>query len=118
MEKARVLPNAKTAVVHALPKAGKVESIAQPPRLAVARIAKPHAIKGGAAVRKAARDDAQVKALCAATNNAPADLPASVCHPQVRIPATTGGEVRDHRTTGGTVRDHRTPSTGPTPAPR
>lgn len=50
---------------------------------------------GGPASRKLARDAAQMRALCAATNNAPSGLPAEVCK----------ANVRDHRT--APVRDHR-----------
>jgi len=86
--KARVLSGTKAVAMRPLPKAGKVERIAQPPTIAVARIAKPHAIKAGPAVQKSARDEAQTKALCAAANNAPAGLPAAVCTGTPQKPAT------------------------------
>jgi hypothetical protein len=77
VEKARLLRGTKAPVLHPLPKAGTVGRMSGPP--SVARRGKPHAIKAGPAARKAARDGAQVKALCAATNNAPQGLPPAVC---------------------------------------
>jgi len=77
MAKARRLPGAATAVTHRLPPGGPVHMMtATPP---VVRVAHPHAISGGDATQKLARDAAQMKALCAATNNAPPGLPATVC---------------------------------------
>lgn len=82
--KARAAAGARSAV-HRLPPGGPVRMITALP--AVARIARLHAIKAGPAARKAERDAAQMRALCAATHNAPAGLPAGVCT----------SNVRDHR---------------------
>src|SRR5206468_11055740 len=85
VEKARILAGTQTVAVHRLSSTRLVRRITQPPP--VARIARLHAIKAGPATRKLARDMAQMRALCAASHNAPAGLPASVCT----------GNVRDHR---------------------
>ncbi len=74
---ARVLPGIQAAVVHPLPPGGPVQIITQRPP--VARVAKPHAIKAGPAIQKQARDDAQMKALCAASDNKPAGLTLPLC---------------------------------------
>ena len=80
---ARTLAGTKTAVVHPLPSTGAVRTITGPQP--IARTGKLHAIKGGPATRKMARDAAQMKALCAASNNAPAGLP-KVCATAVPHP--------------------------------
>ena len=85
VKQARVLPGVKPAIVHPLPPTGPVKMMTEMP--AVARLAKLHAIKGGPAQQKLARDAAQMKALCAASNNAPSGLPPSVCKPTI-VPAT------------------------------
>jgi hypothetical protein len=89
IQRSRLLSGTKPVVVHPLPKTGKVELMTQPP--AVARKAPPHAINGGPAIHKAARDEAQVKALCAATNNAPSGLPADVCKTTLAKPPVRAG---------------------------
>jgi len=80
---ARMLAGTKTAVVHRLPPTGAVRTITGPQP--IARTGKLHAIKGGPATRKMARDAAQMKALCAASNNAPNGLP-KVCATAVPHP--------------------------------
>ncbi|HTC96072.1 MAG TPA: hypothetical protein VK699_21700, partial [Terriglobales bacterium] len=82
VQKARIIEGTRAAVVHRLPPTGPVRKITAPP--VSLRIARLHAINGGPALRKAARDAAQMRALCAATHNAPAGLPAAVCTPNVR----------------------------------
>lgn len=89
--RARVLSGVRAPVVHPLPKAGTVQILTQAPARRALAATKLHAIKAGPAVQKNARDEAQIKALCAATNNNPAGLGQNVCMP----------EVRDHRTPGG-----------------
>jgi hypothetical protein len=79
VQKARTLAGAPTAAVHRLAPTGPVRKITERP--AIARVVKLHAISGGPANQKLARDAAQIKALCAASNNAPAGLPANVCTP-------------------------------------
>lgn len=81
VEKARAVVGARPAV-HRLPPGGPAHKITAPP--AVARISRLHAIKAGPATGKAGRDAAQMRALCAATHNAPAGLPASACNRNVR----------------------------------
>ena len=71
--------------VHRLPPGGPVRTLTAPP--AITRISRRHAIKAGPATRKAARDAAQIRALCIATHGAPAGLPPEMCK----------GTVRDHR---------------------
>jgi hypothetical protein len=85
VEKARILEGTMTAVVHPLPPTGAVRILAQPPP-ALRTATKLHAIKAGPATQKMARDAAQMKALCAATKNAPAGLPANVCATAVPHP--------------------------------
>jgi hypothetical protein len=85
VEKARFLASTRTAAVHRLSPTRSVTRMTQPPP--VPRIARLHAIKAGPATRKLARDEEQMRALCAASHNAPAGLPAKVC----------AGNVRDHR---------------------
>ena len=77
VKQARVLPGTKAVAVHPLPPTGPVKMMTEAPK--VLRVEKLHAINGGAAQQKQARDAAQIKALCVATNNAPTGLPASVC---------------------------------------
>jgi len=77
VKQARVLPGTKAVAVHPLPPTGSVKMLTEAPK--VLRVEKLHAINGGTAQQKLARDAAQIKALCAATNNAPTGLPASVC---------------------------------------
>jgi hypothetical protein len=97
IQKARGISNTPVAV-HPLAR-GSFEIVTAPPVTGVGAIsAGQHAsIAGsaGSATRKLARDAAQMRALCEATNNAPAGLPADACKPN----------VRDHRTPP--VRDHR-----------
>jgi hypothetical protein len=71
--------------LHRLPPGGPVRILTAPP--AIARISRVHAIKAGPASRKAARDAAQIHALCIATHGAPPGLPPEMCK----------GTVRDHR---------------------
>jgi orotidine-5'-phosphate decarboxylase len=79
VKQARVLPGTKAVTVHPLPPTGPAKMITEAPK--VLRVEKLHAIKGGTAQQKLARDAAQLKAICVATNNAPTGLPASVCKP-------------------------------------
>jgi hypothetical protein len=72
----RSLGGKKVVATHALPLPA-VEVVTAP--LAKPQVAHHHAIKGGPATQKLARDEAQMKALCAATKNSPAGLPAKVC---------------------------------------
>jgi len=73
--------------VHPLAPTGKVEIISQPPSNAPK---KQHAVNVGPATQKLARDAAQIKALCAASNNAPTGLPAGTC--KAAPPTTTTRE--------------------------
>lgn len=84
VEKARGVAGARPAV-HRLSPTGPIQMITQPP--AIASIGGLHAIKAGPATRKLERDAAQMRALCAATHNAPTGFPASIC----------SSNVRDHR---------------------
>jgi hypothetical protein len=77
VEKARVISGARATVVRPLPPTGPAQKITEPPP--IARIGGLHAIKAGPAIQKSERDAAQMRALCAATNNAPTGLPANVC---------------------------------------
>jgi hypothetical protein len=79
---------AVSPVLHRLPPSGAVLTrVSLPtPRARGGRI-RLHAISAGPAAVKLQRDAAQVKALCAATQNAPAGLPKTAC----------GVVVRDHR---------------------
>jgi hypothetical protein len=71
--------------MHRLPPGGAVRLISEPP--AIPRLAqRRHAVSAGPASLKLQRDAAMMRALCAATNNAPAGLPTNSC-----------GTVRDHR---------------------
>jgi len=68
--------------VHRLPPSPPIQILtAAPP---VNRIAHLHAIKAGLATTKAARDAAQIRALCIATHGAPAGLPSEICKDTVR----------------------------------
>jgi hypothetical protein len=81
--KARVIPPNRAVAVHRLTLTRSIRTLTEPPP--VLRVAKArHAIKAGPATRKMAKDAAQIKALCAATNNTPSGLPAQVCTPNVR----------------------------------
>jgi hypothetical protein len=99
VEKARIIQSPRLAS-HQLPPGGKVEIFEKAPLAEIATLsAQKHApVAGpiGRANRKLARDAAQARALCAASNNAPYGLPVDFCK----------ANVRDHRTTK--VRDHRT----------
>jgi len=64
------------AKVHVLPPTGPVQVISEPPPVTAT---KGRAVHVGTATQKLARDAAQIKALCAATGNAPAGFPAGVC---------------------------------------
>ena len=84
--KARVLSGTKPVVFHPLPQTGPVKIVTQSPP--VPQLTNLHAIKGASAIQKQARDDAQMKALCAAANNTPGGLPPEVCNPaSATIPA-------------------------------
>ena len=96
IQKARAILSTPVAV-HPLAR-GSFQMLTAPPVTVNAISAGQHApIAGsaGSATRKLARDAAQMRALCEATNNAPAGLPTGACKP----------DVRDHRTP--IVRDHR-----------
>ncbi len=75
LKNARGTPVTKNAQQPAK-KTMTVEKMVRPP--AVPSVAM-HAVSGGTATRKLQRDAAQMKALCAASNNAPAGLPAKAC---------------------------------------
>jgi len=77
--KARLVPGVQAPVMHPLAQARTVERITSAPSVAAVRIAKPHAIKAGPAAQKNARDAAQVKALCDASNNSPTGLGTDAC---------------------------------------
>ena len=96
IQKARAILSTPVAV-HPLAR-GSFQMLTAPPVTVNAISAGQHApIAGsaGSATRKLARDAAQMRALCEATNNSPAGLPTEACKP----------DVRDHRTP--IVRDHR-----------
>src|SRR5437667_1358565 len=97
VQKARAILSTPVAV-HPLAR-GSFQILTAPPVTGAKAISAgqhaPIAGSAGSATRKLARDAAQMRALCEATNNAPAGLPAEVCEPN----------VRDHRTPP--VRDHR-----------
>ena len=82
IEQARHIEGAQAAVVRQLRPTGPVQQLREWP--ATKRFGGFHAIKAGPAIQKAARDAAQMRALCAATHNAPAGLPAGVCNSVVR----------------------------------
>ena len=77
VKNARVSPVTKPIATHQGQGSGPVGQLTKPPTVPNARAM--HAIKGGEATRKQERDAAAIKALCAASNNAPQGLPASVC---------------------------------------
>ncbi len=77
VKNARVMPITKPLATHQMQPVRSVKKLAQPP--AVPQLGKPHAIDAGPATRKFQRDAAELNALCAASNNAPAGLPATVC---------------------------------------
>ena len=63
--------------MHLLRPSGPVTILKGPPP--IPKRAEVHASKGVLATGKAERDAAQIRALCVASNNAPAGLPKSVC---------------------------------------
>jgi hypothetical protein len=72
--------SARTSVrrnLHPLSRSGPARVVMSPPPFP--RIAVDFATRATMAKEKLARDTAQIRALCAATNNAPPDLPAEVC---------------------------------------
>jgi hypothetical protein len=85
VKRAKAAAGMRPVSVHRLPPSGPVQRITTLP--AAVRIPRLHAIKAGPATEKAAREAAMIRALCAATHNAPAGLPAETCR----------GTVRDHR---------------------
>jgi len=99
LQESRVIASPPMPSVHRMSRGGPVEVVtAAPATGAMARSAGPHAPiagRAGPANQKLARDAAQMRALCAVTNNAPFGLPPEVCK----------ANVRDHRTTP--VRDHQ-----------
>jgi hypothetical protein len=102
MQGARVVQGAPL-VLHRLGPIGPVKILTAPPATTViaasTRLHEPVAGPAGPATRKLAGDAAQMRALCAATNNAPYLLPPALCK----------ANVRDHRTPPVPARDHRTP---------
>ncbi|PYX29658.1 MAG: hypothetical protein DMG80_14170 [Acidobacteria bacterium] len=82
--KARILRGTRTARVHRLPPTRSITRMTSAPAVA-GTSTRLHAIKGGPANRKMARDAAEIKALCSASHNAPAGLPASVCTAPVTV---------------------------------
>jgi hypothetical protein len=76
IQKARASASVRAAL-HPLPQGGPAQKITTSP--AVPRINLRLDARAGAAAPKRERDAAQMKALCAATNNAPAGLPAQAC---------------------------------------
>ena len=86
IRKARATVATLRPVMHRLPPGPPAQIITTRPQ--VRRAIRLHAIKAGPATRKLQRDAAVIHALCSATNNAPAGLPAKVCMPS---------NVRDHR---------------------
>jgi hypothetical protein len=67
--------------IHRLASGGPVKKMGAAPR--IPRPARHHAIQAGRATRKLERDAALIRALCAATNDAPAGL-ANMCKPRDR----------------------------------
>jgi hypothetical protein len=84
--RARRVPVTRPIVTHRLAPTGPVRKLSQAPR--VARVGRLHAIKGGPAMRKLARDAAQMHAICAATQNKPQGLPPEVCQPRRPVAPT------------------------------
>jgi hypothetical protein len=97
VQKSRAIAATAMPTLHQLGRGGRLEDLKAATGILVISPGTRGAVSraGGRASRKLARDAAQMKALCAASNNAPYGVPATVCK----------GEVRDHRTP--TVRDHR-----------
>jgi len=102
IQDARAIPSPRVAT-HRLAMSGPMRILAAPPATGVlAESTGPHepvAGRAGPATRKLARDAAEMRALCAATDHAPSKLPPEVC----------GTNVRDHRTAPLPARDHRKP---------
>jgi len=71
---------APEAQVHKLASTAPVQTISEPPPMTVVR---GRAVKVGTATQKLARDAAQIKALCAASNDTPLGLPTSACKPAI-----------------------------------
>jgi hypothetical protein len=90
IQKAREVTSARVSL-HLLPAGRPAQKITAAP--AAPRMAMRVNAKAGAASHKQQQDDAQLQALCAATNNAPAGLPAEACKPIPPIRRI----VRDHR---------------------
>ena len=76
IQKARARASVRTAL-HALPQGGPARKITTNP--AVLRLDFRLDARAGSAAPKKDRDAAQMQALCAATNNAPAGLPSDAC---------------------------------------
>jgi hypothetical protein len=74
---ASVIAAAPPPVLQRLAATGPVKMVTQPP--VTVKVLDRRALKSGPATRKLLRDAAQIRALCSATNNAPAGLPPSVC---------------------------------------
>jgi hypothetical protein len=86
IQKARATIAPVRLAMHPLPPGAPAQIITARPQVRLA--VRLHAIKAGPATRKLQRDAAVIHAVCSATNNAPAGLPAKVCTPS---------NVRDHR---------------------
>jgi hypothetical protein len=80
--KARAVAPGAQVATHRLGPGGPVKTITAPPP--IMRISRLHAIKAGPATIKTERDAVQMRALCAAANNAPSGLPPGVCKSAVR----------------------------------
>lgn len=81
IQKARAGVSAR-AVMHALPPGGAAQRVTTIPAAQLMNLRLD--ARAGTAAAKQQRDAAQIRALCAATNNAPAGLPAGACTPPVR----------------------------------
>ena len=77
VKNARLTRVTKPVATHKGKGAGPVKKLTRPP--AVPNAVAMHAIKGPPATRKMQRDAASLKALCAASKNRPAGLPATAC---------------------------------------
>ena len=77
VKNAIVIVGTQAAVVQPLTSAGPIKVATRPP--ATVMLLERHALKAGAATMKLQRDTTRIRALCAATNNAPAGLPATMC---------------------------------------
>ena len=77
VQKASAIAATPPAGVHPLASPGPVKIATTAP--VTAKVLERSAINAGPATQKMQRDAAQMRALCGATNNAPAGLPASVC---------------------------------------